>query len=62
MGCRGNSNSDLLPIEWIQEIEAAANHANTPVFEKNNLKTLIKYPLRQEMPAAPACTSRARKR
>lgn len=37
-------------IEWVEEIERAADQVGIPVFEKNNLKPLLKRELRQEMP------------
>ena len=37
-------------IEWIKEIVEAADKAGVPVFEKNNLASLLKRPLRQEFP------------
>lgn len=37
-------------IEWVKEIVEACDKAGVPVFEKNNLESLLKRPLRQEMP------------
>ncbi len=48
----GNRKGKVLPqIEWVQEIEAAADEAGIPVFEKDNLTgIIIDRPLRQEWP------------
>lgn len=37
-------------IEWVEEIESSARRANIPIFEKNNLKPLLRRDLIQEMP------------
>ena len=37
-------------LEWIQEIESACDKAGIPIFEKNNLKSLLNRPLKQEFP------------
>ncbi len=38
-------------IEWVQKIVACADNAGVPVFLKDNLKSLLGDPLRQELPA-----------
>jgi len=38
-------------IEWVREIVEAADKAEIPVFQKNNLRTLLGDNLRQEFPA-----------
>lgn len=37
-------------IEWVEEIETAAKKVGIPIFEKDNLKPLLKRELIQEMP------------
>lgn len=37
-------------LEWIEEIEEAADRVGIPVFEKNNLASLFKRPLKQDLP------------
>lgn len=37
-------------LEWVEEIEEAADKAGIPVFEKDNLMPLLQRPLRQEFP------------
>lgn len=44
----GNRWTAQPKIEWVEEIESAANKAGIPVFEKDNLKPLLDYNLRQE--------------
>ena len=40
----------LPSLEWVEEIEKAADRAGIPVFEKSSLTKLLKRPLRQEFP------------
>ena len=37
-------------VEWIDEIEKAAQQAHIPIFEKNNLAKILNRPLIQEFP------------
>lgn len=37
-------------IEWVEEIELVARKAGIPIFEKDNLKPLLKRELTQELP------------